>query len=83
MLRMTALENMVDELPDHLQREILRLRYMDAESETTCRLKRWNAIAIKLYGSDDRKYIEAVLRIHRKALENIEIPIFSQNSHTK
>ena len=57
---------------ESLQREVLRLRYMDAESEDTCRPKKWNAVALTLYGSDDRKYIEAVHRIHKKAILTLE-----------
>ena len=70
--KMAQLESMVDSIPDGLQREVLRLRYMDAESEDTCRPKKWNAVALTLYGSDDRKYIEAVHRIHKKAILTLE-----------
>ncbi len=83
--KMAELEHMVDSIPDGLQREVLRLRYMDAESEDTCRPKKWNAVALTLYGSDDRKYIEAVHRIHKKAiltLENTEnVPQMSVNEY--
>lgn len=83
--KMAALESMVDAIPDSLQREVLRLRYMDAEGEDTCRPKKWNAVAVCLYGSDDRKYIEAVHRIHKKAIHTLEmtenVPEMSVNEY--
>lgn len=66
--KMTEIEETVDALPDHLQREVLRLRYLDGDG---CRPMRWSEVAQAIYGDDDRKYTDAVLRLHKKALESL------------
>ena len=70
--RMNEIESMVNAIPDYLQREIIRLRYLDADQETYCRQRRWSEVAFCLYGSTERKYMESIQREHRKALEWLE-----------
>lgn len=66
---MAAIEQSVAALADPLEREVLRLRYMDGEH---CRPMRWSDIAIALYGDNDEKDMRSVYRIHADALKNIK-----------
>ena len=66
---MLRIEQAVDALPDPLEREVLRLRYLDGD---TWRLPKWRDVAMKIYGSDERKYLDAVLKIHQTALLQME-----------
>lgn len=67
---MAVIEQSVAALADPLEREVLRLRYMDGEH---CRLLSWREVALALYQDDDQKYIDAALRIHKRALESLKI----------
>lgn len=66
---MLRIEQAVDALPDPLEREVLRLRYLDGDA---WRLPKWRDVAMKIYGSDERKYLDAVLKIHQTALLQME-----------
>mgnify|MGYP000166495952 CR=1 FL=1 len=61
--------SMVESLSDPMEREVLRLRYLDGE---TCRLMSWKDVACQLYGDDDDRMIHACLRLHAKALQSIK-----------
>lgn len=61
---MRKIEDAVNSLEDGLQREVLRLRYIDTVS---WRPVPWRIVAIKIYKSDAEKYLQQVQRIHRKA----------------
>ena len=63
------IERAVAALENPMEREIIRLRYLDPQF---CRLPRWNDISIRIYGDDEEKYIRACARIHRLALQNLE-----------
>ena len=63
---MSEIEDAIDALTDPMQREVLRLRYIDCED---LRLTRWNDVAMKIYGSDEEKYIMAIWRTHKHALQ--------------
>lgn len=65
---MDAIEDEISALRDPLERTVLRLRYIDGEY---CRHMKWNDVAIKVYGDDDEKHLQAVYRIHGRALQNI------------
>ena len=65
---MTAIEEAVAALPDPLEREVLRLRYLDGEH---CRRHGWREVAVKLYGNDEKQFVDAALRLHRTALMRI------------
>lgn len=58
----------IDSLEDPLEREVLRLRYIDGEY---CRMMPWREVAVIIYGSDDEKYIQATFRLHGRALKRI------------
>ena len=62
--RMRAVEHAVCTLPPR-ERDILRMRYMDSD---TLRPLPWRDIATKLFGTDEKRQIDAALRIHRAAL---------------
>ena len=62
--RMRAVEHAVCTLPPR-ERDILRMRYMDSD---TLRPLPWRDIATKLFGTDEKRHIDAALRIHRAAL---------------
>ena len=47
---MIEIEQAVNALPDPLEREVLRLRYLDGDY---CRPLRWSEIAIYLYGEEN------------------------------
>lgn len=66
---MDALRAAVESLSDPMEREVLRLRYLDGE---TCRLMGWREVACQLYGDDDDRIIRACLRLHAKALQSIK-----------
>ena len=62
--RMRAVEQAVCTLPPR-ERDILRMRYMDSD---TLRPLPWRDIASRLFGTDEKRHIDAALRIHRAAL---------------
>lgn len=66
---LAEIQDAVDSLIDPMHREVLRLRYIDCE---TLRLTRWDDVALKIYGSDEEKYLMALWRIHNAALEVLE-----------
>ena len=65
---MRALEMAVASLEDPLEREVLRLRYMDSFG---WRPMPWGEVALKIYGDNDEKQRIAVYRLHGRALQSI------------
>ena len=65
---MAAIEQAVAALADPLEREVLRLRYMDGEH---CRLLSWREVAERMYGTCERRHVDSALRLHIKALIEI------------
>lgn len=65
---MLRIEQAVDALPDPLEREVLRLRYLDGDA---WRLPKWRDVAMRIYGDDDEKDIQSCLRLHRAALQTL------------
>ena len=59
----------VEALDDPMEREVLRLRYIDTNG---CRLMRWRDISLILYGNDDEGFIRACMRLHKRAVDNIQ-----------
>ncbi len=58
----------VNGLSDPMEREVLRLRYMDGES---CKYMPWVDIAERLYGNNDESHVKATYRVHGRALQNL------------
>lgn len=67
--QMKEIEDSIDNLSDPLEREILRMRYLEGEYR---RLTPWKIIAIKIYGGDEEKHMRSVQRLHKRAIEHIE-----------
>lgn len=65
---MARIEDAIDEMPDPLEREVLRLRYIDGDCS---RHMPWKDVSEKLFGDDEDKHMLAVYRLHNKALNNI------------
>ena len=68
-LEMETIEAAINGLPDPMEREVLRLRYLDGENY---RLTPWREIASLIYGADGEAQIRAVFRLHGSALKNIQ-----------
>lgn len=66
---MEAIEDAIDSLPDPMESEILRMRYIDGEYGKPTP---WRDIAIQKYGDDDENHLLTVHRIHGRALQNIQ-----------
>lgn len=67
--RMKAVEDAVALLSDPLEEEVLTLRYMFGEDS---RWMKWSEIAIRIYGGDEEKHLQAAYRLHGRALQNLK-----------
>ena len=65
---MEEIEDAINSLHDPMEREVLRLRYIDGEN---CRLMNWRDVALQLFGTDDERHILATYRLHDKAIQSI------------
>ena len=65
---MAEIEAAVAALPDPLEREVLRLRYMDGEH---CRMLSWREVAWGMYGEADDAAVYRAKRILQKAISRI------------
>jgi len=72
--QMREIETAIQDLPDPLERSVLEHRYTETD---TIRLLKWREIAVKLYGDDDEKDIQAVYRLHNEALDHIDLEGFT------
>lgn len=68
LAEMEAIRTAIRSLSDPMEREVLRLRYMDG---TGYRRMGWRAVAENMYGSDDEAQLQAVYRLHGRALGSI------------
>lgn len=64
---MDAIEDIINAMPDSQERMVLRMRYIDGEF---CRHIKWEDIAKKIYGDNDEKHLQAVYRLHGRALQS-------------
>lgn len=65
---MRRIDAAINALENPLEREVLRLRYTDSDYS---RLMPWRDVAIAIYGDDDEGQMQAVYRLHGRALQNI------------
>lgn len=65
---MEAIEDAINALHDPLEREVLRLRYIEGQYY---KLMPWRAVALELFGDDDDRHILATYRTHARALQSI------------
>lgn len=66
---MAEIEAAVAALPDPLEREVLRLRYMDSFGG---RLVPWIDVALSIYQDDSPASVQACHRLHGRALMNLQ-----------
>lgn len=66
--KMLEIETAINAIPDPLEREVLRLRYLDGDG---CRLTPWRIVSQRLFGDDDERHILATYRLHGRALVSI------------
>lgn len=65
---MDAIEDAISSLDEPMEREVLRMRYIQGEY---CRHMSWQDIAACLYGDNDEKHMQAIYRLHGRALQHI------------
>lgn len=65
---MEAIEAAISALPDPMEREILRLRYIDADG---CRPMPWKDVSLRLFGDDEDRHLLTAYRLHSGALASI------------
>lgn len=68
MDEMEAIEDAIYAVADPMEREVLKMRYMDGDH---LRHLPWKEIALRLFGDDDEKHMVATYRLHTKALQRI------------
>lgn len=65
---MTAIEAMIDDLADPLERECLRLRYIDGDG---IKPTPWKTVALNMMGNDEERHLRAVTRFHFNAIAHL------------
>lgn len=73
---MSEIEAAVAALPDPLEREVLRLRYMEPfrdpqTGRESIRATPWKGVSIVLFGSDREEHVSACWRLHSAALVHL------------
>ena len=74
--KMQLIEDAINNVGDPLEREVLRLRYMDGEF---CRQMPWREVALSLFGDNVERHIIAAYRLHSRALVSISDEFLSQS----
>lgn len=68
LAEMETIEQAIYAVADPMEREVLRLRYMEGNY---IRHLPWRDVALKLFGDDDKRHMVATYRLHTRALNNI------------
>lgn len=68
LAEMKTIEQAIYAVADPMEREVLRLRYMEGNY---IRHMPWRDVALKLFGDDDKRHMVATYRLHTRALTNI------------
>lgn len=68
---MYAIQRAVESVEDPMLRMVLRLRYLDAVDVTE--RKKWDEIALTIYGSSASRCLKSLFRLHDQALKQIEL----------
>ena len=71
-LEMETIRRMVENLPDPMEREVLRVRYLDGENVQSLS---WKEVAYKLLGKSDDAAQKKARRIHAKAIESLSVSV--------
>ena len=67
---MHRIELAIHALENPLEREVLRLRYLDGNYN---RLSKWAEVAFALYGDNEEKDVKAALRLHNTAVAHLSL----------
>ena len=67
-VEMASIRGAIAKLQNPMEREVLRLRYCDGDY---CRHMPWREVALNIYGDDDEGQMQAIYRLHGRALQNI------------
>lgn len=65
---LAEIERWIDSVDDPLEREVLRLRYIDGDEYDRTKLKKWDDVARNLYGNDGPGPKRAAQRLHDGAV---------------
>lgn len=65
---MEAVERAINSLADPMERDVLRVRYIEGEFYKPLP---WRDVALSLYHNDEEKHLQAVYRLHQRALRSI------------
>ena len=63
------IENLIDAVPDPMERMVLRIRYTDSE---TAKPMPWREVAMVIYKDDSDSKMLAIYRLHGRALKNLQ-----------
>ena len=66
---MHEIEDAINQIGDPMEREVLRLRYIDGEY---WRQLPWGEVALQIYGDNDERCLVATYRLHSRALNSIK-----------
>ena len=66
------IECLINDVPDPMERMVLRIRYTDSE---TAKPTPWREVAMAIYKDDSDSKMLAIYRLHSKALKNLQITI--------
>lgn len=67
--QMRQIEEDIDSLADGMEREVLRLRYIDVDGWKPVL---WRLVALKMYRDDEEKDLQRVQRVHKEALNSLD-----------
>ena len=66
------IENLINAVPDPMERMVLRIRYTDSE---TAKPMPWREVAQAIYKDDSDAKMLAIYRLHGRALKSLQIVI--------
>ena len=66
---MARIEAAIDRIADPMEREVLRLRYIDGSH---WRHLPWGEVALRIDGDNDERCLLAAYRLHKRALNSIQ-----------
>lgn len=75
--KMRAIVDAIGDLPDPLERSVLEHRYIESD---TIRLLKWREVALRMYGDDDERDLQAVYRLHNDALDHIDLELLAERN---
>ena len=65
---MEKIEEAISQIQDPMEREVLRLRYIDG---ACWKPMPWSEVALQIYGDNDERCLMATYRLHSRALASI------------